>query len=155
MCPPQITLINPNGVNLEAYEARLDQQLEVYRDRLSRLAWRAIPADRREDVRRRCGASEGETPSYPDHRDILRRVLEEVEWPRPQVDFDLLEREIALGESYRSHSAALREEASRRTQISPEGTGRSSRRRWLLGPNSQTQNLTTTAYTCTYTIRTV
>lgn len=124
-----MTLINPNGVNLTAYEGRLGEQLELYRERLSQLAWRAVPAENRERVRQDCGMSEGEIPSYPRHREILRRVLEELGWPRPQADFDLLEREIDIGESYLSHSAALREEANRKVEGCLEETGQSTKRR--------------------------
>ena len=39
-------------------------------------------------------------------------MLSELDWPRSQEDFDLLEQEVALGESYLRYSTALREEAN-------------------------------------------
>lgn len=109
------------GVDLLEYERRLEQQIEVYRERLTRLAWEAVPPERREDVARGCGVPAGEHPSYSEHREVLQRVMAELNWPRPCSDFDLLEREIGLAESYKRYSAVLREEAGRRGERSWEG----------------------------------
>lgn len=60
-----------------------------------------------------------EMPSYQQHRTILRRVMKELGWPRPQEDFDLLEQEIAQAETYEKYSTTLMEEAGRTRSDSP------------------------------------
>lgn len=108
----KVTLINPLGVNLPEYEKKLEKQVEIYWSRLTRLALSVIPQDRREAVREKCGVSDDSEVLYQQHREILREVLEELGWPRPQKDFDLLEKEIQQAEEYKQYSVSLREEAS-------------------------------------------
>ena len=104
----QVTLINPNGVDLTAYQRQLQQQSQTYWHRLTRLAWTAVPEERRGEVG---GVPEGEAPPYQQHRAALRELMAELGWPRPQKDFDLLEAELALVESYQQQAQALQEEA--------------------------------------------
>lgn len=66
-----------------------------------------------------CGVGGEEMPSYQQHRTILRRVMKELGWPRPQEDFDLLEQEIAQAETYEKYSTVLMEEAGRTRSDSP------------------------------------
>ena len=109
----KMTLINPTGPDLRPYHQRLEKQVEHYWQRLTQLAWGAIPADQWGVVREECGVGEEETPSYQHHKTVLCRVMKELGWPRPQVDFDLLEQEIAQVETYKKYSTALMEEAGR------------------------------------------
>lgn len=106
----QVTLINPKGVDLSAYQHQLQQQSQTYWHRLTHLAWTAIPEERRGEVGRKCGVMEGEVPPYKQHRTVLRDVVAELGWPRPQEDFDLLEAELAVSESYQQQAQALQEE---------------------------------------------
>ena len=113
-----MTLIHPNGVDLMSYEKRLEEQVRKYQARLSQLAWTAIPADRRGAVLDECGLGEGQTPSYSEHRTILHRVLNELHWPHPKLNFDLLEEEIQQAETFLRYSRSLREEAKKPLQDS-------------------------------------
>ena len=106
----EVTLIHPNGVNLGDYEVRLDKQLQVYWDRLTRLAWSELSEERRSGLVSECGLGEGEIPSYKEHRSKFREVLEDSGWPRPQVDFHLLEKEIDLGGNFKKYLKALKKE---------------------------------------------
>lgn len=126
----EVTLINPNGVNLKEYEMKLDEQIAKYWDRLSRLAWSAIPEEwlfglaateceeeeEEPSYKEGKGPKEGRgtsAPSYKEHRDQLRQTLAECNWPRPQEDFDLLEEEINLGRNFKKYLKALKSEAKR------------------------------------------
>lgn len=120
----QVTLIHPNGVNLVDYETNLDKQVEVYWNRLSRLAWSALPAEKRSSLvdgfggQNDEGKEEGEEVEpnmflYKEHRDKLREALSDCNWPCPQEDFDLLEREINLGSNFKKYLKALKKEAER------------------------------------------
>ena len=106
------------------YETRLDKQVQVYWDRLTRLAWSELSEDKRAGLIRECGLEEeggvstsyaegGVVPSYKEHRDKLREALSESGWPRPQKDFDLLEEEIELGGNFKTYLEALKKEAVR------------------------------------------
>ena len=129
----QVTLINPNGVNLKSYEERLRDQVNVYWDRLTKLAWDVIPLEKRGVVIAECGLEEeGITDplslAYREHRDVLRNAMEKLGWPRPRMNFDLLEAEIQQAENFIKYSESLREEAgrrrSRRTSRERGGTDR-------------------------------
>lgn len=120
----EVTLINPNGVNLREYEANLDKQLVKYWDRLTQLAWSAIPEEQRSCLEEECrGEEEGEqgaesvmssgAPSYREHRVKLRETLTDCGWPRTREDFDLLEKEIDLGNNFKKYLKALKKEAER------------------------------------------
>jgi hypothetical protein len=115
----QVTLINPNGVDLKSYEERLRGQVTVYWDRLTKLAWDVIPSERRGAVITECGREESDVTdplllAYQEHRDVLRSAMEELGWPRPRINFDLLEAEIQKAENFIKYSESLREEAGRR-----------------------------------------
>ena len=124
----QVTLINPNGVDLKSYEERLRGQVKVYWDRLTKLAWDVIPMEKRSAVITECGCEEMDVAdplslTYRDHRDALRRAMEELGWPRPQTNFDLLEAEIQQAENFIKYSESLREEAGRRRSTSRDRGG--------------------------------
>lgn len=132
----QVTLINPNGVNLTDYEERLDRQLQIYWDRLSKLAWSALSEEQRTSLTAECG-QEGEeegagpgVPSYREHRDKLREVMSECSWPHPQRDFDLLENEIDLGNNFKKYLKALKKEAVKSASRSKLQRSSSSVYRW-------------------------
>ena len=129
----QVTLINPNGVDLKSYEEKLRGQVNVYWDRLTKLAWDVIPPEKRGSVIAECGREETDTTdplslAYREHRDILRNAMEELGWPRPRTNFDLLEAEIEQAENFIKYSESLREEAgqrrSRRTSRERRGADR-------------------------------
>ena len=127
----QVTLINPNGVDLKSYEERLRGQINVYWDRLTKLAWDVIPSEKRGAVITECGHEELDVTdplllAYREHRDVLRNAMEELGWPRPKVNFDLLEAEIHRAENFIKYSESLREEAGRR-RTSRERGGADSR----------------------------
>lgn len=124
----KVTLINPNGVNLKDYERRLNQQIQVYRKRLSRLAHSAIPDENLSSLGGECEVSEDEEdeeerdsevkeeptiPSYKKHRDKLRRAMADCGWPRPKEDFDLLEKEIDLANNFKKYLKALKNDIAR------------------------------------------
>ena len=132
----KVTLINPGGVDLRGYEERLQRQTDLYWVRLTKLAWDAVPAEKRDSTIVECVGEGSEvtnplTLSYKDHRDVLRKALEDLGWPRPQANFDLLEMEIKQAENFMKYSATLREESRRgsRPQSSQDGGGRETRQK--------------------------
>ena len=131
----RITLINPGGVDLRGYEERLEHQIDLYWERLTKIAWDAVPPETRNSVIVQC-VDEGLvvtdplTLSYKDHREVLRNTMEDLGWPRPQANFDLLETEIKQAENFMKYSATLREESRHgsRPQSSQDGGRESSRK---------------------------
>ena len=121
-----VTLINPNGVNLKEYEGRLDKQIRIYQDRLTQLAWSALSKEEQSSLTDRCGLSErdGEDvegsniPPYMKHRDKIRTALSECGWLRPKEDFDLLEREIDLANNFKKYLRALKKEVEQGSRAS-------------------------------------
>lgn len=112
----QVTLIHPNGVNLVEYESRLDKQVQLYWDRLAKLAWSVLAEEKRANLVSECEGEEGEggaIPSYKDNRSKFREAMSDSGWPRPQKDFDLLEEEIELGGNFKKYLKALKKEVVR------------------------------------------
>ena len=90
--------------------------------------------ERRESVIDECVGEGSEvidplTLSYRDHRDVLRNAMEDLGWPCPQTNFDLLEAEIKKAETFMKYSAKLREENRRGSRPqSSSGTGEGGRK---------------------------
>ena len=127
----RVTLINPNGVDLKSYEERVGQQVAVYWERLTKLTWNAIPVEKRAAAITECGGEGSEVTdplslAYKDHKDALRNAMEDLGWPRPRINFDLLEAEIQQAENYIKYSVKLREEGrqGRQRRRSSQGVGR-------------------------------
>ena len=127
----RVTLINPNGVDLKSYEERVGQQIAVYWERLTKLTWNAIPVEKRAAAITECGGEGSEVTdplslAYKDHKVALRNAMEDLGWPRPRVNFDLLEAEIQQAENYIKYSVKLREEGrqGRQRRRSSQGAGR-------------------------------
>lgn len=141
----EVTLIHPNGVDLKQYEKNLEEQIEKYWNRLSRLAWSAIPEEKCSSLEEELSKEEGveskggvwskegvessedgeseervksDTPSYKEHRAKLRQALADSGWSRSREDFDLLEKEIGLGKNFRKYLKALKIEAEKSGSIS-------------------------------------
>lgn len=104
----QVSLVNPNGVDLKAYEEKVRHQIDIYWDRLTKLAQNAIPVNQRDSL---CAGQGSEvTLCYKEQRYLLRNAMEKLGWPQPQVNFDLLEEEIERAENFVKYSKLLREE---------------------------------------------
>lgn len=119
----KVTLINPTGPDVRQYQQQLEKQVDKYWQRLTQLAWETIPVEQQGTLGEECGVGEGEVPPYKQHKAVLRKVMEDLGWPRPQEDFDLLEQEIAQAEIYKSYSTALMEESTRTQSDSPSSRG--------------------------------
>lgn len=125
----EVTLINPNGVSLTDYERKLDKQIEIYYNRLSRLVCAVLPENKRCGLTEESGTGdeneEDDAPSYKECREALREAMSDCGWPRPQEDFDLLEEEVALANNFKKYLQALKKEAEKanhRGNSSDEGT---------------------------------
>ena len=92
------TLSPPSHGDLEEYKVQLEHQVEVYWERLSRMAWGSLSPQAR--VRARNAIPRGCPPSYRRNRALLLGALSEAGWPRPQRDFVLVEDQISQAQSY-------------------------------------------------------
>lgn len=104
----QIKLINPNGVNLRAYEEKLERVIDLYNRRLDALVWDAVPKDIRDEE---FGDIEGPV-SFLNNREWFMQALKEANWPLKEEDIILLEEEIAKGQRYLQQSKDLRRSAA-------------------------------------------
>ncbi|XP_052792048.1 von Willebrand factor A domain-containing protein 3B-like [Mya arenaria] len=99
-----IKLINPQGVNLKAYEERLLRQIDIYNRRLDALVWGAVPRDLRDEE---FGEEKGPV-SFLNNRIWFMKALEEAQWPISSYNIILLEEEIGKAERFLQQSRDLR-----------------------------------------------
>uniref|UniRef100_A0A8D0L597 DUF4537 domain-containing protein n=1 Tax=Sphenodon punctatus TaxID=8508 RepID=A0A8D0L597_SPHPU len=106
----QVTLINPQAVNLDAYKEKLEQAIKSYERRLNLIIWRALSQEERDKF-------EQDGPvSYMEHKEALLKALEDLGWPVPYEDVMLLEDEILSGLTYLQQASDLQEAAKKEIQ---------------------------------------
>lgn len=104
-----IKLINPNGVNLQAYEDKLAKAIDLYRKRLDWMVWDALPKEDRDEE---FGADTEGPVSFENNRSWFLKALAANEWPVSQQSIALLEDEIAKGLRFQQQSKDLRRAAN-------------------------------------------
>uniref|UniRef100_A0A8D0GSW2 DUF4537 domain-containing protein n=1 Tax=Sphenodon punctatus TaxID=8508 RepID=A0A8D0GSW2_SPHPU len=119
----QVTLINPQAVNLDAYKEKLEQAIKSYERRLNLIIWRALSQEERDKF-------EQDGPvSYMEHKEALLKALEDLGWPVPYEDVMLLEDEILSGLTYLQQASDLQEAAHRHLLVSQHKLGGLSKKR--------------------------
>lgn len=106
----EVQLVNPQGVNLKAYEARLEKAIEDYKRRLDEKVFVNLSDEERMKY------PEDRIPSFLDNKQSILDDLERQGWPLDPEDITLLEREIEQAQTYLLQSKDLRqksEQASR------------------------------------------
>ncbi|KAL3878601.1 hypothetical protein ACJMK2_030937 [Sinanodonta woodiana] len=101
-----IKLINPNGINLQEYELKVGQAVELYKSRLDNMVWDALP----QNVKTEEYDNKGPV-SFENNRGFIMKTLEESGWPVKLEDIKLLEEEIERGEKFIQQSKDLRKVA--------------------------------------------
>uniref|UniRef100_A0A7M4EYZ8 Uncharacterized protein n=1 Tax=Crocodylus porosus TaxID=8502 RepID=A0A7M4EYZ8_CROPO len=112
----QITLINPQAVNLDAYKEKLEQAVKSYEWRLNLITWRALSQEERDKF------EQDKPVRYMEHKEALLESLENLGWPVSYEDVMLLEDEILAGLTYIQQASDLQEAAKKdiqRTSASP------------------------------------
>ncbi|XP_075582774.1 LOW QUALITY PROTEIN: von Willebrand factor A domain-containing protein 3B [Pelecanus crispus] len=110
----QITLINPQAVNLDAYKEKLEQAIKSYERRLNLLIWRALPQEERDKF------EEDGPVQYMQHKEALLEVLENLGWPISYEDVVLLEDEILAALTYIQQASDLQEATKKETEKSSD-----------------------------------
>uniref|UniRef100_A0A8C3KFU8 Uncharacterized protein n=1 Tax=Calidris pygmaea TaxID=425635 RepID=A0A8C3KFU8_9CHAR len=110
----QITLINPQAVNLDAYKEKLEQAIKSYERRLNLVIWRALSQEER-DKFKECGPVQ-----YMQHKEALLEALENLGWPISYEDVMLLEDEILAALTYVQQASDLQKAVRKETEKSSE-----------------------------------
>nr|XP_015219502.1 PREDICTED: von Willebrand factor A domain-containing protein 3B isoform X2 [Lepisosteus oculatus] len=97
----QLTLVNPQAVNLEGYKKKLEHALKSYERRLNLIVWRALTQEERDKF-----GSEKPVP-FKEHKEALLQALDRLGWPIAQEDVSLLEDEIDTGLSLLQQASDL------------------------------------------------
>lgn len=113
-----VTLINPGGVNLLAYELQLDQFMNKVEKEKSRLVWARLSQDGQDQISQQLSLADGGIPVIDAHQSVLKAVLEEegVDWQEVEKELRLLDDEVSLAHSYQQQSMALRQETAIRSK---------------------------------------
>ncbi|NXM45392.1 VWA3B protein, partial [Gymnorhina tibicen] len=129
----EISLINPQAVNLDAYKEKLEQAIKSYERqvyspeiyvcsrvsifflrRLNRVIWRALSQEERDKFK------EDGPVQYIQHKEALLEALENLGWPISYEDIKLLEDEILRALTYIQQASDLQEVVKKETEKSPE-----------------------------------
>ncbi|ELT91033.1 hypothetical protein CAPTEDRAFT_168755 [Capitella teleta] len=87
-------IVNPQGVNLDAYQLQVKAAMEKYNKRLNRIVWEALPENERTEF-------QSSVPiSFLDNKLALMQALDRCDWPIREQDVVLLETEIRQAEVY-------------------------------------------------------
>ncbi|XP_032536578.1 von Willebrand factor A domain-containing protein 3B isoform X7 [Chiroxiphia lanceolata] len=110
----EITLINPQAVNLVAYKEKLEQAIKSYKRRLNLVIWRALSQEERDKFK------EDGPVQYMQHKEALLEALENLGWPISYEDVKLLEDEILAALTYMQQASDLQEAVKKETEKSSE-----------------------------------
>ncbi|XP_013387557.1 von Willebrand factor A domain-containing protein 3B [Lingula anatina] len=106
-----IHLVNPDSVDLKAYENKVSAAVEKYKKRLDAMVWKALPATEREQF----GSTE--PISFEDNKLALLQALERCGWPVKESDILAMEGEISQGRKYLLQSEGLRKASEKHGHI--------------------------------------
>ncbi|XP_071602352.1 von Willebrand factor A domain-containing protein 3B isoform X1 [Heliangelus exortis] len=106
----QITLINPQAVNLDAYKEKLEQAIKSYERRLNLIVWRALSQEERDKFK------EDGPVQYMQHKEALLESLENLGWPISCEDVVLLEDEILAALTYKQQASDLQKAVKKETE---------------------------------------
>ncbi|NWU66865.1 VWA3B protein, partial [Pterocles burchelli] len=110
----QITLINPQAVNLDAYKEKLEQAIKSYERQVYEIIWRALSQEEKDKFK-------GEGPvQYMKHKEALLEALENSGWPVSHEDIIMLEDEILAALTYIQQASDLQEAVKKETEKSSE-----------------------------------
>ncbi|XP_039600619.1 von Willebrand factor A domain-containing protein 3B-like [Polypterus senegalus] len=110
----QLSLVNPQAVNLDAYKKKLELVLKTYESRLNLIVWRALTQEQRDKF------STDRPVSFQEHKEALMQALDDLGWPISPEDVSLLEDEIETGLTFLQQATDLQKAAQ---QIAERGTG--------------------------------
>ncbi|XP_063999602.1 von Willebrand factor A domain-containing protein 3B [Pogoniulus pusillus] len=110
----QITLINPQAVNLDAYKVKLEQAIKSYERRLNLTIWRALSQEERDKFK------EDGPVQYMQHKEALLEALENSGWPISYEDVILLEDEILAALTFMQQASDLQEAVKKENEKNSE-----------------------------------
>uniref|UniRef100_A0A8C4XDQ1 DUF4537 domain-containing protein n=1 Tax=Erpetoichthys calabaricus TaxID=27687 RepID=A0A8C4XDQ1_ERPCA len=96
----QLSLVNPQAVNLDAYKKKLELALKTYESRLNLIVWRALTQEQRD-----------KPVSFQEHKEALTQALDDLGWPISPEDVSLLEDEIETGLTFLQQATDLQKAA--------------------------------------------
>ncbi|CAH1777455.1 unnamed protein product [Owenia fusiformis] len=108
----KIKLVNPNAVDLEGYEERLQGALKSYKKRLNDIVWNALPQEEKDQF------NSHRAVDFNDNKLRLLQALDRCGWPITGTDITLLEDEIQQGHKYLQQSRDLKRSGKRKDQDS-------------------------------------
>ncbi|EDV24931.1 uncharacterized protein TRIADDRAFT_56355 [Trichoplax adhaerens] len=103
--PNELKLINPLGVDLDGYEKRLLNAIDLYERKLNGLVWEAIDDTERSNYQ---DYHSDDPPSFGEYRESMMVALQRLEFPVSLEDIELLEEEIRQANIYLQQAKDLK-----------------------------------------------
>uniref|UniRef100_A0A452U4X8 DUF4537 domain-containing protein n=1 Tax=Ursus maritimus TaxID=29073 RepID=A0A452U4X8_URSMA len=108
----KMTLINPQGVKLNIYKQKVEQDIKSYEKRLNKIVWRALSQEEKEKL------DAYKPMRYLENKAALNRALERLNWPISLKELSMLENEILAGKMYIQQAMELQEAAKKENHLS-------------------------------------
>uniref|UniRef100_A0A9L0TNU0 von Willebrand factor A domain containing 3B n=1 Tax=Equus caballus TaxID=9796 RepID=A0A9L0TNU0_HORSE len=103
----KMTLINPQGVNLNIYKQKVEQAIKSYERHLNKIVWRALSQEEKEKL------DANKPIQYLENKAALNEALERLNWPISLKELSMLENEILAGKIYVQQAMELQEAAKK------------------------------------------
>uniref|UniRef100_A0A8C4KSK8 von Willebrand factor A domain containing 3B n=1 Tax=Equus asinus asinus TaxID=83772 RepID=A0A8C4KSK8_EQUAS len=103
----KMTLINPQGVNLNIYKQKVEQAIKSYERHLNKIVWRALSQEEKEKL------DANKPIQYLENKAALNEALERLNWPISLKELSMLENEILAGKIYVQQAMELQESAKK------------------------------------------
>ncbi|XP_062934630.1 von Willebrand factor A domain-containing protein 3B [Cynocephalus volans] len=103
----KMTLVNPQGVQLNIYREKVEQAIKSYEKRLNKIVWRALSQEEKEKL------DANKPIQYLQNKAALNQALERLNWPISLKELSMLENEILAGKKYIHQAMELQEAAKK------------------------------------------
>lgn len=119
----QLSLINPQGVDLQRYVAQLDTYVSKCEAKLMRTAWSRLSPEEKQQLQHELSLSGRELPSYSLHWETIKEFLRSCGQTDELCDLEMVEKERDQATAYREQAIALQEDINcRSTECSSESS---------------------------------
>ncbi|XP_036023043.1 von Willebrand factor A domain-containing protein 3B [Onychomys torridus] len=99
----RMVLINPQGVKFNTYKQNVEQAIKSYEKRLNKIVWQALSEEEKEKL------DANKPIQYLEHKAVLNKALERLNWPISLKELSMLENEILVGKMYIQQAMELQE----------------------------------------------
>lgn len=108
-----VRLINPNGIDIRNYTAKLDEYIDECHDTIMKYCIQKLPYNYEKSLRAELGLGVREGPVYDEHFSALHDKVKEAELSEVIEEVEHVQHEVMTAEQYRNQAEALLQDSIR------------------------------------------